>query len=190
MAEDEAQPRSATGRFEKGRSGNPRGRPKRKASAGETASVFAVIVDKTLTVTRDGVSREVTVEEALQHQTLKAAFAGERMAEREVLKMIARREKVLSQSREPPRPRIELKNEAPPPRNLDDALVVLGIARDDPRPHPLASKFRYMLLEPWAVKLALGRRRGGTALTGNEIEAVRELTAEPGSIRWPKGTKT
>lgn len=49
-----------------------------------------------LTVTQGGVPREVTVEEALQHQTYKDAIAGNRAARREVLKMIAKREAYLA----------------------------------------------------------------------------------------------
>ncbi|WMS44992.1 DUF5681 domain-containing protein [Acuticoccus sp. MNP-M23] len=88
------------GRFEKGRSGNPAGRPRRTRSSEPTASAFDVIVAKTLTVSRDGGEHEISVEEALQHRTYKAALAGDRAAQREILKMIAKREAALSKTRE------------------------------------------------------------------------------------------
>ena len=88
------------GRFRKGTSGNPKGRPKsRRASA---ISAFDVIMNRTLTVTQGGKSRELTVEEALQHRTYEAAINGNRPAQREVLKMIAKREKWLAAKRPPP----------------------------------------------------------------------------------------
>ena len=79
-------------RFQKGQSGNPKGRP-RKAKLEKTGSAFDLVIDKTLTVTQGGVPREVTVDEALQHRTYQDAIAGNRSARREVLKMIAKREK-------------------------------------------------------------------------------------------------
>lgn len=42
-------------RFPKGWSGNPKGRPRKPAPATTLGSVFNVILDKTLTITRNGV---------------------------------------------------------------------------------------------------------------------------------------
>ena len=84
----------ASTRFRKGQSGNPKGRP--RAGKAKTSSAFDIVIDRTLTVTRGGVPREVTVEEALQHQTYRDAIAGNRPARREILKMIAKREQALA----------------------------------------------------------------------------------------------
>jgi hypothetical protein len=73
------------GRFQKGQSGNPAGRPKKRRPH---VSAFDVIFDKTLTVTQNGVERELTVDEALQLQTYQAALKGSKMAVRAILKMI------------------------------------------------------------------------------------------------------
>ena len=72
-------------RFRKGVSGNPHGRPRKERPADST-SAFGVVIDRKLTVTQDGKSREVTVEEALQHKTYQNAIAGNRSGQREVLK--------------------------------------------------------------------------------------------------------
>ncbi len=78
-------------RFQKGKSGNPKGRPKSRTE--KTTSAFDIVIDKTLTVTQGGVPREVTADEALQHRIYHDAIAGNRAARREVLKMIAQRER-------------------------------------------------------------------------------------------------
>jgi hypothetical protein len=81
------------GRWQKGQSGNPGGRPKARRPH---ISAFDIIFDKSLTITENGVDRELTIEEALQMQTYRAALKGKRMAVRQVLKMIERREVALA----------------------------------------------------------------------------------------------
>ena len=80
--------RPVIGRFEKGRSGNPSGRPKARRP---DVSAFDIIFDKTLTATQNGVERELSIDEALELQTYQAALKGNRMAVRSVLKMIEKR---------------------------------------------------------------------------------------------------
>src|SRR5205809_7236768 len=82
-------PPAAT-RFRKGQSGNPKGRP--RAGPRLPPSAFDIVIDRTLTVTQNGKAREVMVEKALQQRTYQDAIAGSRLARREILKMIAKRE--------------------------------------------------------------------------------------------------
>ena len=64
------------GRFRKGMSGNPKGRPKsRRASS---PSAFNIIMNRTLTVTQGGKPRELSIEEALEHRTYEEAINGKR----------------------------------------------------------------------------------------------------------------
>ena len=188
---DDEPKRANAGRFTKGRSGNPKGRPRKQRGDDAGGSAFDVIVEKTLTVTRDGVAREVTVEEALQHRTYQTALAGDRPSRREVLKMIAKREAALAKARRRRRPTrpVEMKREALDPRNVDDALVLLGIACEDPRDYGPNNHDRRLLLEPWAVQLALSRRRGGAALEAKEVEEIRRSTRDPDSLRWPRSVE-
>ena len=82
-----------SGRFQKGKSGNPAGRPQKRRPH---VSAFDIIFDKTIAVAQNGVERELAVDEALRIQTYQAALKGSRMAVRAVLKMIEKREEALA----------------------------------------------------------------------------------------------
>jgi Family of unknown function (DUF5681) len=117
---------SNPGWFRKGRSGNPGGR--RTTSRPSRASAFDVVVEKTLTVTHHGATREMTMEEALRQGTYRDAVAGKRMAQREVAKWIMKREAWLAKhAPKPSRQMIPLLS-SPDPDNADAALLLLGIA--------------------------------------------------------------
>jgi Family of unknown function (DUF5681) len=173
------------GQFRKGQSGNPKGRPTSpKPTAG---SAYDIIIDKTLTVTQGGLPREVTVEEALQHRTYQDAVAGSRSARREILKMIAKREKYLAAQQDRRPRRIEQRIEPHDPENAEAAMLILGIADHDPTRRGLAEEG--VLLEPWAVQAALSRRRGGPELTDREVSEIRRCTRNPDTLRWPRGVR-
>lgn len=173
------------GRFPKGRSGNPKGRP--RGSRVPTGSVFEVLVAKTLTVPDRGGTREITLEEVLQQRTYQAALAGKRMAVREVKKWIKKREAWLAQhERKVPQPVPWLLSDDPD--NADAALVLLGIAAADPARAEFGANRAQLLLEPWAVQAALRRRRGGQRLTEQELNEVRRCTRDSDTLRWPRGT--
>ena len=169
-------------RFRKGQSGNPKGRPKAR-TPNATGSAFDIVIDRTLTVTQGGVAREVTAEEALQHRTYQDAIAGSRLAQREVLKMIEKRERYLAARQGKKRfPPIERRIEPHDPDNADAALVILGIAT------PRARRRLWLQLEPWAVQAALQRRRGGGRLSEKDVFDIEHCTRDAGSLRWPRGT--
>jgi hypothetical protein len=173
------------GWFPKGRSGNLKGRPRK--SRDPTPSAFEVLVEKTLTVTDRGGTREITVEEALQRRTYQDALAGKRMAIREVKKWIIKREAWLAKREaKPPEPKaIRI---SPDADNADAALVLLGIATPNPTRKDFGADQAQLLLEPWAVQAALSRRRGGERLTEHELDEVRRCTRDAGTLRWPRGT--
>jgi hypothetical protein len=176
---------SNLGWFRKGRSGNPKGRP--RSSRSRTASAFEVLVDKTLTVPHRGGTREITVEEALQRRTYQDALAGKRMAMREVLKWIMEREAWLAKH-EPKTARATDWLISGDPDNADSALVLLGIAAPNPSRAEFSANRAQLLLEPWAVQAALRRRRGGQRLTEGELDTVRLCTRDPETLSWRRRT--
>ncbi|GHC66499.1 DUF5681 domain-containing protein [Neogemmobacter tilapiae] len=182
------------GRFQKGQSGNPKGRPKKPAPP-PRPSAMDVIIDRKLTLTRDGVPREITMEEALQHRTYQEAIAGKRMAEREVLKWIRKREAWFAkQNATKGQTPIALKF-SPDPDNADAAMLILGIASPDPA---WASDSYYgsgeerrlrLLLEPWAVQQALARRRSATAFDSRDVTNILRCTRDSANLVWPSGRR-
>jgi hypothetical protein len=177
---------SNPGWFPKGRSGNPKGRP--RGSRVATGSAFEVLMEKTLTVSHRGGTREITVEEALQLRTFQDALAGKRMAVREVLKWIFEREAWLKKhnpkAHKPPAWLI-----SPDPDNADAVLELLGIAARDSAREGVDADRAQLLLEPWAVQAALRRRRGRQRLTEQKLNKVRRCTRDSNTLHWPPGTE-
>ena len=169
-------------RFRKGQSGNPRGRPI-KQPVGQR-SAFNVVIDRTLTIVQNGKRREVTVDEALQHKTYQDAIAGNRASRREVLKMIAKREKALA-AKVPAAKTVIVRNEGPDARNADEAMLILGICRADPCPSGGNDDQKHLLLEPWAVKAALARRPA-RKLNKPDTDEAKHCTYAAETVRWPE----
>jgi len=173
---------SRSTRFRKGQSGNPGGRPKKKPE--KSVSAFDIVIDRKLTIIQGGEPREVTVEEALQHKTYQDAIAGNRAARREVLKMIAKREKAITE-RAPRINPVTVTMDEPGPHNADEAMLILGIARQDTggtEPHEGHVR---LLLEPWAVEAANGRR-GRRRLDKQAPVAAQQCTRDPETLRSSK----
>lgn len=176
------------GQFPKGQSGNPGGRPK-KAGASPATS-FNVIIDRTLNVKRNGIQQEIPVEEALQYRTYQEALAGKRMAIREVLRWILKREKFLAKHRPRVGTTVSWRETTPDPTNADAALVVLGIACENPGRRDVGADRLQLLLEPWAVKAALKRRRGVRSLTRKDIDDIRRCSRDDGTLKFPEAVET
>jgi len=143
------------GWFSKGSSPNPGGRP--AASPAPQTSAFEVLLEKTLTVTDRTGTREISIEETLQQQTYQRALKGERMAVREVLKWIMKRDTWLAKNApKASRPAITSRI-SPDPDNADAALLLLGIAAPNPARAEFDNDRAQLLLEPWAAQAALHR---------------------------------
>lgn len=170
-----------SGRFVKGHSGNPAGRPKKRRP---NVSAFDVVFDKRLTVFENGSERELTIDEALQLQTYQAALKGSKMAVRHVLKMIEKRERALQSKA--PKP---VSNPAKVLVSYDsdsanEAMLLLDILCKNPGhergPRPL-------LVQTWAAQAALSRpgRRKEQADRADLHLFVREFS----KVRTRRGVK-
>ena len=153
---------------------------------GKQASAFDIVFNKKLTVVQNGVARELTVEEALQHRTYQDAIGGSRLAQREVLKMIAKREKARAATADVPQLQVTSREEPVDPDNADSALQVLGIATRDQQRSQWKNKREWLLLELWAVQAALARRRGGERLDEREVTEIKRCTRDAEKLRWPR----
>lgn len=176
--------RGGTTRFVKGQSGNPGGRPKQRRPH---ISAFDIIFDKTLTVTQNGVERELTVDEALQLQTYQAALKGSRMAVRQVLRMIEKRELAIAALSPPPTSSttVEVEHDSD---NADEALGLLGIVDHGP-PAPGGRHAAYApRLATWATQAAISRP-GRRRLEAKHIEDIKQFTLEPEKLKWPRQRK-
>jgi hypothetical protein len=125
MSETSERSRSPrTGQFQKGQSGNPKGRPRKQTALPDaTPSAFEIVFEKRVTVTQGGIDQELSVEEALQLRTYHDALAGNRVTRRAVLKMIAKREKAIADREHRIMPPVTGKIEPTEPRNADAASV-------------------------------------------------------------------
>jgi hypothetical protein len=129
------------------------------------------VIDRTLTVTQNGKPREVPIEEALQHRTYQDALGGSRAARREVLKMIAKRDKWRAAKAPKHRP-VEVRIEPVDPDNAHEALILLGMAEPDPWWGSASDRYERLLLRPWAVQAALSRS-GRRRLSARDIAEIK-----------------
>lgn len=170
-------------RFKPGESGNPKGRP-RKYGARAEPSAFDILEGRSFSLRLRNRVEELSVEEALQQKTYQAAIDGSQRACREVLKMIMQRETALQKLRPPPRQAIERLIEGPNPTNATEAMLLLGIVTEDTRREP-ENGTPHVLLEPWAVQMALERRSLST-LAASDIQSVRRMTRSAETLVLPK----
>ena len=173
------------GRWTKGQSGNPAGRPKKRRPH---VSAFDIIFDKSLTVTQEGVERQLTVEEALHLKTYQAALKGSKMAVRAVLKMIEKREIALAERAPAANPNPMGFRWEHDPRNADEAMLLLGIAVPDPSWSGPCKYGTRLKLTTWAAQAGLSRP-GRSRLEPREVDDIKRVTLEAERLKWPRGSQ-
>jgi hypothetical protein len=171
-----------SGRFVKGLSGNPNGRPKARRP---NVSAFDIIFDRTLAATHNGVERELTIDEALELQTYRAALKGNRMAVRAILKMIEKREVALRnlapQSATKPKPYL-LEYDS---NSADRAMELLNIICGNPE-YGEGDGPRRHLVETWAAQAAISRPVRAK-LPDRNRENLHLFIKDHHKLRWPRG---
>lgn len=169
-------------RFQKGQTGNSKGRSKKPPVP---VSAWNIVLDQTVTVPQDGGERELTVEEALELKTFQTALQGNRMSVRWMLKAIKEHDEALAKLRPPEAsgPLLEVEYDAD---NAEEAMGILGISNRRSRG---SSDHGPAKLQTRATQAALSRR--GRRRRGHEksVEEIEGATVEPQRLRWPRGTQ-
>ena len=192
--EQDKAPKSG-GRFARGKSGNPKGRPRKVALPVEArSSAFDIITRLTLPIVQDGVMREVTLQEALTLKTYQNALKGSQLARKKIIKMIEERETTRAarqKSRGLQAPKIKRLIMSVDPSNADAAMIILGIALHNPARAELAQARgrAQLLLEPWAVQAALSRGRSTVPLHPRVLSEIERCTRASSTLKWPSGSR-
>lgn len=170
--------------YKKGKSGNPDGRPPKKKPAKST-SAFDIIIDQTLTITRNGMEQEISIQEARQHKAYLDAISGNVRAAREIVRMINKREKARAAIEQRKPKFIPLTIEPVDPDNANEAMKNLVIATPDERWSEPGEVHNHIQLEPWAVQLAISRP-GGSKFTDKDKDDIQRCTRDHSTLKWPK----
>ena len=162
-------------RFTKGRSGNPKGRPRGSFRQPPYESVLG----QKVTIRTDGQERRVTASEAFLLHITKKGLEGDGPAARAALAAIeqARARQVFDDG---PQVDIIILRALITPGSVSMAVQPLRMARKLDALRPSVK----VKLEPWLVEAALARF-GGRQLTVEQQRVVVEATRVPHKVRWP-----
>jgi len=161
-------------RFQQGRSGNPRGRPKK-----QPAPPHEAVLGKTMNIRIDGEERRVTLEEAFLLSEIKRGLKGDAAAAYSILATIdeARAARTAANGGYP----LKTVRIIVSPESVNSALEALRVATKRNRYRPSAR----MQLEPRLVEDALARF-GDRRLSCEEQAKVVQAVRKPHKVRWPE----
>lgn len=160
-------------RFQKGRSGNPRGRPRNRHRGIPHDAVLGQMV----TVREDGRERRITAAEAFLLQLTRKGLAGDSAAARASLEAIEKARAARTDHEPVIRKLIwRLVGDG-----IDVILEPLGVAR---RKYPTDQQRVRWELHPWVVEAALARF-GDRRLTDTEQREIWNNTRTPEKVKWP-----
>lgn len=160
-------------RFVKGRSGNPRGRPKSRHRVIPYDSVLGQIV----TIREEGRERRVTAAEAFILQLTRKGLQGDSAAARASLTAIEAARATRQAAEPAERIRVLIIS-----YGVGVVLSELGMGI---KRNPLSREKVYWQLKPWIVQAALDRL-GERVLTPDEQNEVWSVTHQRDQIRWPQ----
>lgn len=160
-------------RFQKGRSGNPKGRPRKKRSD----IPYDGLLGQMVTIREDGRERRVTAAEAFVLHLTKRGLEGDSAAARASLAAI---ETARATTHKDEPTVIGIVSHYVSPGAVGVALDALGMAKKLNRYSELST----YKLQPWIVQAAL-KRLGDMRLTPEEQSTVLEATRTPEKVSWP-----
>src|SRR5690606_2937461 len=119
-----------------------------------------------------------------QLQTYQAALKGSKMAIRQVLKMVEKREAALLQLSPPAHApaKMEIEHDSD---NADEAMRILGIA-SVAKTDSGGYWDEHPRLATWATQAALSRP-GRRRFDKKDIDDIKRLTINPERLKWPRG---
>ena len=167
------QPPKST-RFQKGKSGNPRGRPKNR----RREIPYDTVLGQMVTIREDGRERRVTAAEAFLLQLTQKGLAGDSAATRASLEAIEAARDV----RQDTSHRISAVIMTVVDSGADSIFSRLGIAK---LKYPTDEARVRWELNPWAIEAALARL-GDKRLTYAEQKEVWDAARTPDKVQWPK----
>jgi hypothetical protein len=160
-------------RFQKGRSGNPKGRPRNR----RREIPYDILLGRMVTVREDGRERRVTAAEAFILQLTKKGLEGDSASARASLTAI-----------ENARAARTARGDDMPVIRIQFRIFGLCCAVEDLRMgvlvHPTDKERVRLMLKPWIVEAALARF-GSRRLSVEEQRTVLESTRTPEKVRWP-----
>lgn len=161
-------------RFQKGRSGNPKGRPRGR----KKELPYEAVLGQMVTVREDGIERRVTAAEAFLLHLSKKGLEGDSAAAR--VTMAALEEARAAQRARPTNEKLVIEIIPVAPGSVNSALTALRMAKILDRFRPTART----TLEPWIVQKALDRLRD-KPLSLEQQETVFRATRTPHKVKWP-----
>lgn len=164
----------ASGKYRKGQSGNPAGRPKGRHRQPPHEEIFGQV----LPVTERGARREMPASDAFQLRLLDLALKGNSAARRAVEELKA--EQVLADDTDALTHLARIVHLVTP-GSVNTALELLRMGKILDRFDESRAK---VALEPWLIEAALSRL-GARRLSREEQEKVVSATRTPRKVRWP-----